>query len=205
MTLAHSEIPLKFSPFHAVLHGGIDRLFELLQPEDFTFTIRGEAFKSTLAEAVLISPMISERLKSDPTNRQFDFGRDEFDSNIFSIFLDLIRCRSEFEFSHEHELVFLSVCKLLGNDQFCLILLHSIHFTHSIDSIDSDLTSDAMKSADFVSVTSIDYDDCASQFGSYSVDELRCLSKESLLRLLSSESLSIESEVSLLQTLIDLG
>jgi hypothetical protein len=68
MALPHSDIPLKLSPFHAVLHDGIDRLFELLQPENFTFVVKGETLKSTLAEAVLISPTICEGLKSDPTN-----------------------------------------------------------------------------------------------------------------------------------------
>jgi hypothetical protein len=69
MTITDSDVPLKFSPFHAVLHHGIDRVFELVQPEDFTFVVKGERFKSTLMEAVLISPIISERQKSDPMNR----------------------------------------------------------------------------------------------------------------------------------------
>jgi hypothetical protein len=48
-------------------------------------------------------------------------------------------------------------------------------------------------------------DECASHFYSYSVEDLRFLDHETLHRLLSSKSLLIESEDSLLRFLLDLG
>jgi hypothetical protein len=48
-------------------------------------------------------------------------------------------------------------------------------------------------------------DECASAFHLYSADEVRCLDHQTLHRLLSSESLSIESEDWLLGLLIDSG
>jgi hypothetical protein len=46
---------------------------------------------------------------------------------------------------------------------------------------------------------------CASQFNLYSTDEVRNVPKQIVHSLLSSASLTIESEDSLLQVLIDLG
>jgi hypothetical protein len=47
-------------------------------------------------------------------------------------------------------------------------------------------------------------DECASGFYSFSIDEIRCLNHDTLARLLSSDSLVVESEDWLLQLLIDL-
>jgi hypothetical protein len=91
-------------------------LFELIQPEDFTFIVKDERFKSTLAEAILISPIISERLKSDPTNREFCFPTDELEPKQFSIFLDFIRCRDSVKFSRKLESDSLSIWKMVGNE-----------------------------------------------------------------------------------------
>jgi hypothetical protein len=53
------------------------------------------------------------------------------------------------------------------------------------------------------SEATIDY--CASQFHRYSVDEISCLDKHTLHRLLPSPSLRVESEDQFLRFLIDLG
>jgi hypothetical protein len=161
--------------------------------------VKDEFFKSTLAEAVLISPTISSRLKCDPTNREFCFPTDCVESNLFSIFLDLIRCRARCQISRAHEFDFLRVSKCLGNEDLSFMILHSIH------SKDSDRPSEMTKSDDVLLRASFDCDDCASRFSSYSVEELGCLSKDTLHIVLSSDSLVIESEDVLLQQLIDLG
>jgi hypothetical protein len=124
------------------------------------------------------------------------FPTDQLEPKQFSIFLDLIRCRESNQFSREQEFGFLSVCKLLGNEELSLIFLSSIHW---------DPTSECAKSDHVLSGSSVDYGDCASQFGSYSTEGLRSVSKETLHKILSSESLRIESEDFLLQRLIDLG
>jgi hypothetical protein len=98
MSISDSNSQFTFSPFHAVVHDGIDRLLEFFQDESFSFIVKGEETKLTLAEAVLISPNICERLKSDPTNREFRFGTDELEPQTFSDFVGLIRCRDEHPF-----------------------------------------------------------------------------------------------------------
>jgi hypothetical protein len=99
--------------------------------------VKGEELKVTLFEAVLISPMISERLKTDPMNHCFDVESDEIKMKQFSIFIDLIRNREEFKFSREDEIVILSICKLLGNDKLSLFILGYFHCDISIKSFSS--------------------------------------------------------------------
>jgi hypothetical protein len=69
MSVTSPNPPDIFSPFHAILQDGIDRLLELVPTERFTFIMKGYYLKTTWSEAVLISPIIAERLKTDPTNR----------------------------------------------------------------------------------------------------------------------------------------
>jgi hypothetical protein len=175
--------------------------------------VKGETMKSTLAEAVLISPIIFGNLQTNPMNREFHFSNDELSPKIFEQFIELIRHRDRnrnpdhgsINFSIEHKLDFLLVCRSLGNERLSLIFLDSIHSNHS------NLTSTVNESQSNVSgMIEIDmkgeyYESCASQFYSYSTDELRTLSKQTLHKILSSESLAIESEDTLLLTLIDLG
>jgi hypothetical protein len=209
MSITSSNPPVKFSPFHAILQDGIDRLLELLLCEEFTFIVKGKYLKTTLSEAVLISPIISERLKADPMNREFDFGSDEleFEMKEFSSFLDLVRNRDEGIFSREDEMKILSMSKLIGNEKLSLLVLGSVHCDVSSKISPNSLSSCdcESESSKVISKAEMNIEKCTSQFSSYSVDELRNLPKQLLHSLLSSPSLSIESEDSLLQTLIDLG
>jgi hypothetical protein len=198
MSIPSPNQVFQFSPFHTILQDGIDRLLELVPNEEFTFIVKGEELKTTLSEAVLISPIISERLKTDPMNRQFDFVNSDIEMKHFSAFLELIRNREEIIFSREDELGFLSICKMIGNEQLTLLILGSVH--SDVSSTVCESGSSGMKH-DIEG--SIEY--CASQLNSYSVEELGNLSKQMLHSLLSSPSLAIESEDSLLQKLIDLG
>jgi hypothetical protein len=52
------ESPFRFSPFYAILYDGQDRMFELVKSDKFTFVINNTEFESTIAEAVLISPLV---------------------------------------------------------------------------------------------------------------------------------------------------
>jgi hypothetical protein len=196
-SLPDRKSQFKFSPFHAVLHDGIDRLLEMIQSEDFMFLVKGQEVKSTIAEAVLISPIIFEKLKMNPMDPTFSFVSDEISPKQLEQFLALIRdhnCESH-NFSMKDELDFLSVCKSFGNDRLSLIILCSVHSNSTSDIVSQKIEFDL----------EIDIDSCASQFSSYSIDEVRNLSKQTLHNFLSSQSLGIESEDSLLQTLIDLG
>jgi hypothetical protein len=128
MSITFPNSPYMFSPFYAILQDEIDRLFELLPCEEFTFIVKGESLKTTLSEAILISPMISERLKTDPTNREFEIEieNDEVEMKQFSNFVELIRDREQYVFRRENELIFLSICKLIGNEQLSVLILGSV-------------------------------------------------------------------------------
>jgi hypothetical protein len=160
--------------------------------------VKGEAKKLTLAKAVLISPIISERLKSDPTNRIFHFESEEVSPQIFSAFIEMIASREKCVIDGEQALGFLSISKLLGNEMLSLLFLCS-----SKSNICERILSSEMKIYD--KNFGDEYELCASQFTSYSTNELRNLPKQTLHRLLSSKSLVIENEDDLLQRLLDLG
>jgi hypothetical protein len=64
-----------------------------------------------LSEAVLISPIISERLQMDPMNREFDFKSDKIEMKQFSAFLDFIRNREECIFQEKMKLEFFQSAK----------------------------------------------------------------------------------------------
>jgi hypothetical protein len=180
ISVTSSNSPIKFSPFHAILQDGIDRLLELIPNEEFTFIVKNEQLKMTLSEAVLISPIISERLKIAPMNREFNFENDNLEMKQFSAFVDFIHRKEVCNVSEEDEIEFLTICKFLGNEKLSLFILNSVGSEISVDN-------------------------CASKFNSYSINKLRKLSKRTLHSLLSSPSLKIESEDSLLRKLIDLG
>jgi hypothetical protein len=196
MSLVSHNPPVEFSPFHTVLQNGIDRLLEIISPEEFEFIVKGEHLKSTLLEAVLISPIISESLKSDPMIREFHIVSDEIEATTFSVFLELIRNREGWIFLSANEIEFLSICKLLGNESLSLIFLESNSQSSNV--------SECSESGK-IEICEKNIEDCASQFSSYSIDELRNLPKQTLHSLLSSDSLKIESEDFLLERLIDLG
>jgi hypothetical protein len=49
---------LNASPVLVALQDGLERLFEAVQSDEFSFVVNGEEMKSTIAEAFLISPTI---------------------------------------------------------------------------------------------------------------------------------------------------
>jgi hypothetical protein len=198
MSVPSPNPTIKFSLFHAILQDGIDRLLELIPNEEFTFVVNSEQLKTTLSEAVSISPLISERLKIDPMNRKFSFGSDEIEMKQLSVFIDFIRNRNEWTFSNENEIGILSICKLIENEKLSLFVLESVHCDISSKVCES-------RSSEMPNIYEMSLEDCASQFSSYSKEELENLPKQLLHSLLSSPSLAIESEDSLLQQLIDLG
>jgi hypothetical protein len=168
MSITFPIPPIKFSPFHAILKDGIDRLPELIPFEEFTFVVKGECFKTTLSEAVLLSPLISERLKTDPMNREFKFENDELEMKQFCDFLQFIHNREECKFSSEDRKTFLLVCKLLGNEYLTLIFLPSI-------SQFSELPGNVASQE--INFCEMNIEKCAAKFSSYSKEELENLPK----------------------------
>jgi hypothetical protein len=203
MSITSPNPTIKFSSFHAILQDGFDRLLELIPSDEFTFIVKGEELKITLFEAVLISPIISERLKTDPTNHVFHIESDEIEMKQFSAFVNFIRDREQFKLSEKDEIVILSICKLLGNDKLSILILGTFHCAVPLKSLSSNNCES--ESSEMLNIYEMSVEDCASKFSLYSKDELEHLPKQILHSLLSSHSLRLESEDSLLQQLIDLG
>jgi hypothetical protein len=94
-----------------------------------------------------------------------------------------------------------------GNERFALILRASMNPSLEWDSRSPSTT--CFKSSDEglndIVFHDANVDSSASRFHSYSVNELRCLDKQTLHQILESASLAIESEDDLLRTLISLG
>jgi hypothetical protein len=114
---------------------------------------------------------------------------------------NVIRNRAEFHLSREDEIVILSICKLLGNDKLSLLILGSFHDGTAMKLF----SSNECESSEMQNICEMRIEDCASTLNSYSTAQLQNISKEMLHSLLSSPSLRVESEDSLLQQLIDLG
>jgi hypothetical protein len=47
-----------FSPFDVILQDRLEKMFEVEKNDDFRFVVNGEVLESTLADAVLISPIV---------------------------------------------------------------------------------------------------------------------------------------------------
>jgi hypothetical protein len=191
-----TDLALEFSPFYAVLHDGADRLIEFLKKDPFTFAVNGSEFASTVAEAISLSPKIFEALGSNPLGTVFEFPRDSVDPTEFGYFLAFVRRRDFPIIPPAHARSFLSICRHLGCEPLSLALLASIGALTG-----SSPSASAFPSQPFFDAT---VDACAARFHSYSADELRLIDAQTLHRLLSSDSLSIESEDWLLRLLLDL-
>jgi hypothetical protein len=184
------------------LHNGFDRLMTIGNSDEFVFVVNGETVKSTVQEAVLLSPAISERLKLNPGDFTFTIKDDRINSSDFVGFLKFFRSRVWRAISQSEALSFLSIAGLLGNDEmsFAMIELSSEVVEKS------DLNNDSISPEGIgLKLINIDARDCASVFYRYSSDSLRRLSKALLHEVLSSPFLELESEDSFLQTLLDLG
>jgi hypothetical protein len=59
------------------LQDGLERLFEVIQSEEFKFIVNGEELKSPIAEAALISPTIHQQLRFCPEIRTFHIDDDQ--------------------------------------------------------------------------------------------------------------------------------
>jgi hypothetical protein len=98
---------LNASPVLVVLQYGLERLFEAVQSEEFYFIVNDEELKSTLAEAVLISPTIHEELRSSPDFRTFRINDTKFTSNDFGRFLTFVHSQVMTDFSKSEQTSFL--------------------------------------------------------------------------------------------------
>jgi hypothetical protein len=155
-----------------------------------TFVVKGESFQTSFAEAVVISPMACDVMKLNPMCCTFTLPENSVDPTTFRHFLNFALSRDPINLSRDTALSFIPACRSLGNERLALALLSS----------QKDVSSEL--SIDFCDST---IDICASRFYSYSAEVIRSLDSRTLHGLLSSPSLSIESEDALLGLLIELG
>jgi hypothetical protein len=127
MSQSRDNARLNISPLFLTLQDGLERLFEVIQSEQFEFIVNGEELKITIAEAVLISPTIHQRLQFCPEIRTFRIDDDKLTLKYFSRFLDFVHSRIVGDFSREEQISFLSICGLLGNIRLTFLLLESLH------------------------------------------------------------------------------
>jgi hypothetical protein len=160
--------------------------------------VNGTALQIAIAEAVLLSPIIHERLRRNPRDRSFRIETDMINSDDMTSFLAFVSGLSNGTLSKENELKFLCCCTLLGNDRLGLFVLLSARSGQEVTP-----PSPPELLGPFSNLDSL-IDLCASCLWMYSSAELRCLSRPLVHRLLSSSSLSIQSEDALLGLMSDL-
>jgi hypothetical protein len=91
---SQAEAKVRFSPFHAVLEAGVDRLLEFMGRDPFTFVANGKAFASTVPEAIAISPAVSAALRANPLQRSFSISSESIESEDFRISVQFHSFRS---------------------------------------------------------------------------------------------------------------
>jgi hypothetical protein len=194
MAKGSAILAMRFSPFYGIVQDGFSRMMEFVESEEFEFVVEGREIKSHLCEAVLISPRVYEAVQSDRTCRRFEFGTDVL-ARDFEIFLGFIRGR-EFDGADRSEIMkSLFISGKLSNSRLSYALLASLH---SITIFNSGLR-DSIRFCD----ANVDF--CASQFFEYSIEELRLLGTPALRAVVSSSAFTVDSEDSLLRSLIGLG
>jgi hypothetical protein len=177
-------------------------MLEFCPSRPFVFTVNGEEFPTTLAEAILLSPKVCEFQRSNPQSSGFDFASGSIDATDFGSFVEFVGCRALARIGRARALSFISISEQLGNESLTLALLSSLNIE-----LNSMMTGESVVSErdPNIGVSIATIDRCASEFFLYSKDEIRCLDGRTLHRLLSSDSLLIESEDSLLKMLLALG
>jgi hypothetical protein len=117
MSIPHSELDIRFSPLHAILQDGLDRMLEIVKSGDLMFIVNGESVQNTIVEATLISPKVHEMLRFDPSIRSFNIlGDDCIDATSFGQFLKFVLSHECPTVSHDQRLNFLSLCRSVGNE-----------------------------------------------------------------------------------------
>jgi hypothetical protein len=116
----------KFTPFYAIVEDGLDRMLDIFEQEEFTFFVKGSKVKSTVAEAVLISPKVYDSILNDRSIRSFVLSDDGIDVAKVEKFLSFVRSRDCESFLGDNAHSFLTLSRLFGNERFFLFFLHQL-------------------------------------------------------------------------------
>jgi hypothetical protein len=197
-----ADVQLNLSPFHTVLRNGFERMLELCPSKPFVFTMNGEEFPTTLAEAILLSPKVCELQRSNPQNSGFYFASGSIQAKDFGFFVEFVHCLAFAGLGRARALSFISISEQLGNESRRFALLSSLNIESNSSLTRAPVVSGGGANIG-VSIATIERS--ASELFLYSNNEVRCLDGRTLHRLLSSDSLLIKSEDSLLEMLLALG
>jgi hypothetical protein len=126
--MCESAAEMRFlqSPLFVALQDGFERLLEGVQSDEFHFIVNGECLKSTVFEAILISPRIHENLQFCPGCRIFYMNDKSITTKDLSRFIDFVHSPFLEGFSRDEQHSFLSICRLLGNERLTFLLIESL-------------------------------------------------------------------------------
>jgi hypothetical protein len=180
------------SAFTYALHEGLERMKTIIDNDSFTFVINKERFETDIFEAVLLSPAVHERLTIDRSDRMFVIEDENIPCKMISILIGLVSGETvELSLEERKSLIFL--CRYLKNKKFEKIIFGMLIGMSSsvlMQFYEQEPKYDAM---------------IASQFYSYSQEDICLFDVDVLEALLSSKSLVVWHEDSLLDTILELG
>jgi hypothetical protein len=78
------------SPLFVALQAGFERLLEGVKSDEFQFIVNGECLKSTVFEAMLISPKIHENFRFCPGCCIFYMNDESITTKDLSCFIDFV-------------------------------------------------------------------------------------------------------------------
>jgi hypothetical protein len=174
------------------LYEGLHRISELMKNERFTFIVNGRKYETNIVEACLLSPKVHYNLEQDNSEEEFYIQDEKIEDNDFSLLFQSIR-GFESEFCRRNEGSLIHLCHFLGNDR-----LESL-FRCGFEVNENNLFLTCESGFD------ANVNDHASHFYHYSIEDLRGFGSELLDAILSSESLQLSTETSLLKTILSLG
>jgi hypothetical protein len=111
------------SPFLLILNAWWQRLLDSVTAEESVFVVNGERIATSVWEAVVISERIYAMFRSTAQTYTFCTDDDKISATVFRRFLGFLRSRTLSGFTHEDARAFISICRLLGNDELIFLLL----------------------------------------------------------------------------------
>jgi hypothetical protein len=187
-SFTHSQIPL----LYRFLYDGIRRLSDLMNTSQFTFIVNDTIIVSSIIEAVLLSPAVYENLVNDESNTKFNVKASNITSEDFFILLEIVRLNRITILRSKLESL-IEISRQLKNDRLEILFL-------SI----SNCSSTSIE-VDFGEYFDVNIEMIASQFFSYSNETLLNFGLNVLNKILSNENVCVESEDSLLKTIVGFG
>jgi hypothetical protein len=194
----HSPMrPIQASaPFSRLAASALERIRVPPLSDPFDFVVNGRDFACDLFQAILIAPAVHKQLSADSSLRRFVIRDDHIDSTHFSCLQQLFAGET-ISLRRESRRSLLLLSQGLGNADLEQLFFGLLFAAPSSEAISLSL-SDLLRPSGFPELF-------ASNFHSYSKDDLSILSVDTLHDILSADSLRLSSEDWLLRFVLDLG